>query len=36
MRNAGGVPTNNYRKIVMNDNNWIPVDRAAFAVHVYI
>ena len=36
MRKAGGVPANNYREIVTNGNNWSTMDRAAFAVHVYI
>lgn len=28
----GGIPDNDYRKIVMIE---VPVDRAVFAVHVY-
>ena len=36
MRKAGGVPDNNYRKIVMNGIIEVPVDTAVFAVHVYI
>ena len=35
MRKAGGVPYNNFGKIVMNGIIEVSVDKAVFTVHVY-